>query len=87
MQLMQGNRFDDVCEVTVGTNQRSYGVEELLARDTAGLDLFWLRDESLSDSDNLPAPEVIAAEIIEDLQSVLDPLKEFEAGRPPAISS
>lgn len=58
---------------------RSYAVEDLLARDKASLDLFWLKDESLSDSDNLPAPEVIAAEIIEDLQAALDQLKELEA--------
>jgi type I restriction enzyme M protein len=58
---------------------RSYGVDELLARDKASLDLFWLRDESLSDSDNLPVPEIIAAEIIDDLQAVLDQLKELEA--------
>jgi type I restriction enzyme M protein len=50
--------------------------EELLARDKASLDIFWLRDESLEDTDNLPAPEVIAAEIVEDLQAALD---EFSA--------
>ena len=43
----------------------SYGVDELLACAKTSLDLFWLRDESLSDSDNLPEPGVIAAEIIE----------------------
>lgn len=58
---------------------RSYAVEDLLARDKASLDLFWLKDESLLGSDNLPAPEVIAAEIIEDLQAALDQLKELEA--------
>ena len=58
---------------------RSYGVEELLARDKASLDLFWLRDESLSDGDNLPPPEVIAAELIDDLQAALDQLRELEA--------
>ena len=57
---------------------RDYGVAELQARDKASLDLFWLRDESLSDSDNLPAPELIAAEIIEDLQAALDQLRELE---------
>jgi len=66
---------------------RSYGVDELLARDKASLDLFWLRDESLSDSDNLPAPELIAAEIIEDLQAALDQLKELEADLPAASKS
>ena len=66
---------------------RSYGVDELLARDKASLDLFWLRDESLSDSDNLPAPDVIAAEIIEDLEAALVQLKELEAGLESGISS
>ena len=36
------------------------------------LDLFWLRDESLEDSANLPDPDVIAAEIAEDLQAALE---------------
>ena len=43
-----------------------------MARDKASLDILWLRDESLEDTDNLPAPEVIAAEIVEDLQAALD---------------
>ena len=46
--------------------------DELIERDKASLDIFWLRDESLEDSANLPAPEVIAAEIVEDLQAALD---------------
>lgn len=66
---------------------RSYGVDELLARDKASLDLFWVKDESLSDSDNLPAPEVIAGEIIEDLQAALDQLKELEAELQPKPNS
>ena len=36
------------------------------------LDIFWLNDESLEDSANLPDPDVIAAEIMEDLQAALD---------------
>lgn len=35
------------------------------------LDIFWLKDDSLADSDNLPAPGVIALEIVEDLQAAL----------------
>jgi type I restriction enzyme M protein len=42
-----------------------------MARDKANLDLFWLRDESLEDSANLPDPDVLAAEIVEDLQAAL----------------
>lgn len=34
---------------------------------------FWLKDEALEESANLPAPEVIAAEIAEDLQAALEP--------------
>jgi hypothetical protein len=44
----------------------------LVARDKANLDIFWLRDESLDDAANLEEPDVIAAEIIEDLQAALD---------------
>jgi type I restriction enzyme M protein len=51
---------------------RIYGYEELVARDKASLDIFWLKDESLADSDNLPAPEVIAQEIVEDLEAALE---------------
>jgi type I restriction enzyme M protein len=36
------------------------------------LDIFWLRDESLADSDNLPAPEVIAQVIVEELEAALE---------------
>jgi type I restriction enzyme M protein len=50
---------------------RPFSYDELMARDKASLDIFWLRDESLEDMDNLPAPEVIAAEIVEDLQAAL----------------
>ncbi len=51
---------------------RSYDYEELVARDKANLDIFWLRDESLDDAASLEDPDVIAAEIIEDLQTALD---------------
>jgi type I restriction enzyme M protein len=50
---------------------RAFSYDELVARDKASLDIFWLRDESLEDTGNLPAPELIAAEIVEDLQAAL----------------
>ena len=50
---------------------KRYTYDELIARDKVSLDLFWLRDDSLEDIDNLPAPSVLAAEIAEDLQSAL----------------
>ncbi|WP_157084436.1 hypothetical protein [Sediminimonas qiaohouensis] len=45
--------------------------EELLQRDKASLDLFWLRDASMTDLANLPDPEVLAEEIMENLRSAL----------------
>ncbi|HEY7838787.1 MAG TPA: class I SAM-dependent DNA methyltransferase [Terriglobales bacterium] len=50
----------------------AFSCDELVKRDKASLDIFWLRDESLEDTANLPAPEIIAAEIVEDLQAALD---------------
>jgi type I restriction enzyme M protein len=55
---------------------RAYSYDELIARDKANLDIFWLRDESLEDSANLPEPDVLAAEIVEDLRAALE---QFEA--------
>jgi type I restriction enzyme M protein len=51
---------------------RAYGYDELMSRDKANLDLFWMRDESLEDSANLPDPDVLAAEIVEDLRAALE---------------
>ena len=47
-------------------------MDELLARDKTNLDIFWLRDDSLEDIDNLPAPDVIAEEIVDNLQAALE---------------
>lgn len=54
---------------------RTYSYEELIARDKANLDIFWLRDESLEDSANLPAPEVLAQEIADDLEAALEQIR------------
>jgi type I restriction enzyme M protein len=54
---------------------RAYTCDELIARDKTSLDIFWLKDDSLADSDNLPAPAVIAQEIVEDLQAALAQFK------------
>ncbi len=43
--------------------------DELLQRDKVSLDLIWLRDVSLEDSANLPPPDVLAQEIVEDLEA------------------
>src|SRR4029079_1393204 len=51
-------------EQTPDGRWRAYDYDELAKRDKVSLDIFWLRDESLSESDNLPEPGVIAAEIV-----------------------
>lgn len=52
--------------------------DELMARDKVNLDIFWLRDESLEDSANLPSPDVLALEIVEDLKAALSQFESIE---------
>lgn len=56
---------------------RAYSYEELVTRDKASLDLSWLRDESLEGADSLPEPDVIAADIAEDLRAALAQFEEI----------
>ena len=51
--------------------------DDLMKRDKVNLDIFWLRDESMEDSANLPLPDVLASEIIEDLRAALEQLEEI----------
>jgi type I restriction enzyme M protein len=59
---------------------RSFAYEDLIARDKVDLDLFWLKDDSQLDAADLPDPDVIVAEIIEDLQAALAEFTEIAAG-------
>jgi len=49
-------------------------------RDKINLDLFWLKDKSLEDSDDLPDPDVLAQEITDDLQTALDQFSSIVEG-------
>jgi type I restriction enzyme M protein len=51
---------------------RAYDYDELIARDKASLDIFWIKDDSLEDSANLPNPDIIAQEIVDDLEAALE---------------
>jgi type I restriction enzyme M protein len=53
--------------------------DELLKRDKLNLDLFWIKDESLTDTASLPAPDVIAAEIADDLEAALEQFTKIAA--------
>lgn len=51
---------------------KSFTYDELTKRDKVNLDIFWLKDDALEESANLPAPEVIAADITADLEAALE---------------
>jgi type I restriction enzyme M protein len=51
--------------------------DEIIARDKTNLDVFWLKDDSLGDLENLPDPDVLAAEIVENLEAGLESFKEI----------
>jgi type I restriction enzyme M protein len=55
---------------------KAFAYDDLIKRDKVNLDIFWLKDESLEGSANLPDPDVIAQEIADDLQSALE---QFES--------
>jgi type I restriction enzyme M protein len=59
---------------------RKFTYEELAARDKTSLDIFWLKDKSLADLDNLPEPDELAEEIIENLEAGLNSFREVLAG-------
>lgn len=56
---------------------KAFTYEELIKRDKVSLDIFWLKDESLENTENLPPPEEIASEIADNLQSALDSINEL----------
>ncbi len=56
---------------------RKYTYDEVIARDKTSLDIFWLKDKSLTDLDNLPDPDILANEIIENIESGLASFREI----------
>jgi type I restriction enzyme M protein len=61
-----------------GERFHAFAYDELVKRDKANLDIFWLKDASLEESANLPDPDVIAAEIVEDLEAALEQFRAIE---------
>ena len=58
---------------------RRFDIKEILERDKTSLDIFWIKDKSLADLDSLPEPDVLASDIIENLQSALESFQELQA--------
>jgi len=59
---------------------RKYNLEQILARDKTSLDIFWLKDKSLADLENLPEPDDLAEEIIENIEAGLNSFREILKG-------
>ena len=57
---------------------RKFGIDEILQRDKVSLDIFWIKDKSLADLDNLPPADELADDIIENLQSALETFRELK---------
>lgn len=65
---------------------RRYAYAEILKRDKLSLDLFWIKDQSLTDTDSLPAPDILAAEIADELQSAFELFSKIAAKLPKSVS-
>ncbi len=63
---------------------KKFTYDEIIARDKANLDIFWLKDESLEDSENLPPPAELAAEIVVSLEAALEEFRAVEEALMPA---
>jgi len=65
---------------------RRYEFDEILKRDKLSLDLFWIKDQSLTDTDSLPAPDILAAEIADELEAAFDLFTKIAAKLPKAAA-
>ena len=59
---------------------RKFGYDEIIARDKTSLDITWLKDKSLADLDNLPEPDVLALDIVENIEAGLDSFRAIIEG-------
>jgi type I restriction enzyme M protein len=63
---------------------KRFSYEELIKRDKLNMDLFWLKDDSLEDIDSLPEPDIIAADIVENLEAALQQFRSVAIELMPA---
>ena len=76
-EMVQERRYPRSPLLFADGRWRAYTYDEIINRDKASLDIFWLRDESLEDSANLPDPHILAGEIAEDLESALEQIQDI----------
>lgn len=58
---------------------RKFGYDEIIARDKTSLDITWLKDKSLADLDNLPDPDELALDIVENIEASLESFRAIIA--------
>ncbi len=71
------NRKETWSEYNPDGRWRKYSYEEIINRDKTSMDIFWIKDDSLTDLDNHPDPDILAAEIVENLEAGLDSFREI----------
>jgi type I restriction enzyme M protein len=72
-------RAETWSEANLDGRWRCFDYDELLKRDKLSLDLFWIKDRSLTDTDALPPPDILAAEIANDLEAALEQFTKIAA--------
>ncbi len=70
-------REESYSEETPDGRWRKYNYDDIITRDKTSLDIFWVKDKTLADLDNLPDPEVLAQEIMDNLQSAMESFSEI----------
>src|SRR5690606_7087845 len=58
---------------------RRFTYKQLIKRDKLNLDIFWLKDDDLDDVEGLPPPDVLAAEIVDNLEAALEQFRSVNA--------
>ena len=82
VDFVESYRPDDRSRRVESERFHLFTYDDLMARDKANLDITWLRDESLDDASTLPAPGVLAAEVVEELEAALAQFTELAASLP-----
>jgi len=65
---------------------RCYTYDEIQKRDKLSLDLFWIKDKSLTDTDSLPAPDIIVAEIADELEAAFGLFSKIAVKLPKSVA-
>lgn len=75
----RNNRIETWSDENPEGRWRRFTYAEIMERDKTNLDILWLRDKSLTDLDNLPDPDIIANDIIENIEASLESFREVMA--------